>query len=131
MERTMLPPISTLGSSVRVTLVDAYGDGTVWFCFKNSAGDLTTVCIDGREGSPTKHRLFDQARHPSQPDAVFLELGGEEEGLVVGLVSRWLDSNESHKKLTEYGRELITNALVRIGEPNFVSGIPSCNLLKP
>ena len=121
----MLPAILTLGSSIRVRLADRYGDGTVWFCFKNSEGDLTSVCIDGRDESPTKHRLFDQARHPSNPDAVLLELGGEEEGLIVTLVSHWLDSSES-QQLTEYGRELITDALVRIGEPNLQIGIPSC-----
>lgn len=125
----MLPPILTLGNSVRVSLADRYGDGTVWFCFKNSEGDLTAVCIDGRDESPTKHRLFDQARHPSHSDATLLELGGEEEGIVVSLVSRWLDSAVPHN-LTEYGRELIRDSLVRLGEPNLTAGIPPCNQLR-
>lgn len=118
----MLSPISTLGNSIRVILADRYGDGTVWFSFENSEGDYATVCIDGRNGSPTKHRLFDQARHPSRPAAVLLELGGEEEGIVVPLVSRWLDSAEPNKLgLLEYGWELIREALVRLGEPSLAT----------
>lgn len=125
----MWSPISTLGNSIRVILADRYGNGTVWFSFENSEGVHATVCIDGRNGRPTKHRLFDQARHPSRPGAVLLELGGEEERIVVPLVSRWLDSAVPHK-LTEYGWELIRDSLVRLGEPNLSAGISSCSQLK-
>jgi hypothetical protein len=113
----MPSPVLTLCAPLRVVLADAYGDGTVWFCVEDSAGRRATVCIDGREGSPTRHRLFDRARHPRRPEAVPLELGGPEEGLVVPLVSRWLDSAEPRRLgLTEFGWEKIRDALVRVGD---------------
>jgi hypothetical protein len=99
-------------------LADAYGDGTVWFGLKDSEGRHAIVCIDGRQGSPTRHRLFDQAQHPGKPGAILLELGAPEEGIVVPLVSRWLDSAAPRELgLTEFGWELIRDTLSRLGEP--------------
>jgi hypothetical protein len=112
----MLSPVSALGNSVRVQLVDAYGDGTVWFILTDSEGRRAHACIDGRKGSPTQHRLFDQGRHPSQPQAVLLELGAPEEGIIIPLVSFWLDSAEAPRQLTEFGWELVRDALLRLGE---------------
>jgi hypothetical protein len=115
----MLSPVSILGDSPRVQLADAYGDGTVWFSLKDSEGHYAIVCIDGRQGSPTRYRLFDQARHPRQPGAVLLELGAPEEGVVVPLISRWLDSAEPHKLgYSEFGWELMRDTLLRLGEPS-------------
>jgi hypothetical protein len=112
----MLCPVSTLGDSVRVVLADAYGDGTAWFAFKDAEGRYATVCIDGRRGSPTRYRLFDMARHPKKPKAVLLELGSAEEGIVIPLVSRWLDSAPPRALgLHEIGWDLIRDTLIRIG----------------
>ena len=113
-----LVPVSLLGDSPRVAIADAYGDGTVWFAIDGSEDTFALVCLDGRQDSPTRHRLFDQAKHPRKPGAVLLDLGAPEEGIVVPLVSRWLDSAEPRKLgLTEYGWQLIRNALLRLGEP--------------
>ncbi len=111
-------PVLSLVGSLRVTLVDGYGDGTVWFAIEDSGSGGATLCIDGRERSPTRHRLFDLARHPQKPGAVLLELGGPEEGIVVPLVSRWLDSARPRELgLTEFGWEMVRDALLRLGTP--------------
>jgi hypothetical protein len=113
-----LVPVSRLGDSPHVSIADGYGDGTVWFAIDGADDTFALVCIDGRRDSPTRHRLFDLARHPRKPGAVLLELGAPEEGIVVPLVSRWLDSAPPRKLgLTEYGWELIRSALFRLGEP--------------
>jgi hypothetical protein len=112
----MLSPISTLGRSARVVLADAYGDGMVWFAFEDAEGRYSTVCIDGRQGSPTRYRLFDMARHPKKPSAVLLDLGSAEEGIVIPLVSRWLDSAPPRVLgLHDIGWELLRDTLIRIG----------------
>ena len=69
-----------------------YNDGTVWFGFEDDESRYAEVCIDGRTGSPTRYRLFDLRRHPKKPDAMLLELGAPEEGIVIPLISRWLNS---------------------------------------
>jgi hypothetical protein len=112
-----LSRVASLGNDVRVALMDAYGDGTVWAALKDGQGRYTQVCIDGRRGSPTRHRLFDQGRHPRQQSAVLLELGAPE-GVIVPLLSRWLDSDEARKLgLTEAGKEILQAGLLRLGEP--------------
>jgi hypothetical protein len=112
----MNSPVSALDDSARVVLADAYGDGTVWFRLQDSDGRYASVCIDGRQGSPIRYRLFDLARHPKKPGAVLLELGGPEEGVIIPLASRWLDSAPPRKlHLTEFGWELIRDTLIRIG----------------
>jgi hypothetical protein len=111
----MLAPISALSDSARVVLADLYNDGTAWFSLKDAEGHYATACIDGRQGSPTRYRLFDRARHPKRAEAVLIDLGAPEEAVVIPLVSRWLDSAESRKQLTEVGWERLRDALIRIG----------------
>jgi len=113
----MLSAIKSLNESVTVQGGDAYGDGTVWFSIQDSTGRVAHVCIDGREGSETRFRLFDRARHPKAADAVLIDLGAPEEGTVVSLVSTWLESGTPKELgLTEYGWDLIRGTLYRIGE---------------
>jgi hypothetical protein len=116
----MLYPIASLGKDLRVEWVDCYGDGTVTAGITDSEGRQTHVCIDGRTNSPTRHRLFEQARHPRKDGAVLVELGAPVEGIVVPLLSRWLDldeARESRKELTERGIEMVQEALLHFGEP--------------
>lgn len=115
----MLSPVSKLTGAIHVVLGDAYGDGTVWFALEDSGKRRSHVCIDGRNESRTKHRLFDGARHPNDARAVLIELGAHEEGLIVSLASEWRDSAPpSDLGLNEFGWELIRNGLVRVGEPS-------------
>jgi hypothetical protein len=87
-------------------------------CLSDEAGQRTAVCIDGRKNSPTRYRLFEQARHPNQPGAALVELGAPEEGIVIPLLSKYLDSGGSKALgLTEYGWELAREILLRFGEP--------------
>jgi hypothetical protein len=104
----MLCPILTLNASITVAIADFYADGTLWFALRDSEGRRAQVCIDGRELSPTRFRLFDQARHPRKPEAVLIDLGALEESIIIPLISRWLDSGSPKSLgLTEYGWELI------------------------
>ncbi len=114
----MLVPVTALGKGLRVVHVDFYGDLTMHACLRDDAGQLTVVCIDGRADSVTRYRLFQQARHPRQPGAVLVELGAPEEGIVIPLLSRYLDSGGPKALgLTEYGWELARQTLLRLGEP--------------
>jgi hypothetical protein len=113
--------IADLGSRVKVRFADAYSvrDWTVWFSLIDGSDGVVHVCIDGFAGSPTQHRLFEGARHPRKPGAALVELGSEEEGIVIPLVSTWLDSAEPRQLgLTEYGWERIRDAVTRLGEPS-------------
>src|SRR5262245_49408335 len=113
-----LSSIAALANDARVSGMDAYGDGTIWAALQDGQGRCTLVCIDGRHGSPTRHRLFEQARHPRQEGAVLIDLGAPEEGVVVPLLSCWLDSGGARDLgLTEFGKEFIQAALLRLGEP--------------
>jgi hypothetical protein len=114
----MLPSVLSLGPTMRVATADCFDDGTVCFLIRGSQNQITSVCIDGRKGSPTRHRLFQQARQPWQPTAVLIELGAPEEGIVVPLISRWLDSDEAKCLLSELGLRLLRDALLRLGEPD-------------
>jgi hypothetical protein len=87
-------PISALRGKVRVVLVDLYGCGTIWAVLEDEAGRRCVVCLDGRVGSPTRCRLFENARLPGKPDAKLIELGSSEEDLVIATLSRWYDSEE-------------------------------------
>jgi hypothetical protein len=52
-----------------------------------------------------------------------VELGAEEEGIVVPLLSRYLDSGGPKALgLTEYGWELARETLLRLGEPAVSGG---------
>ncbi len=114
----MLSPLRSLNEFITVQICDAYGDGTVWFSLQDSNSRLAHVCIDGREGSQTRFRFFDGARHPNGANAAIIDLGTVEEGVVVSLVSKWLDSGSPEDLgLNEYGWQLIRGTLSRIGEP--------------
>ena len=113
-------PVLALGERLRVEWVDFYGDLTMHARLSDDAGQRTEVCIDGRTNSPTRYRLFQQARHPGQPGATMVELGAPEEGIVVPLLSKYLDSGGPKALgLTEYGWELARETLLHLGEPVF------------
>ena len=112
-------PVTALGKGLRVEWVDFYSDLTMHACISDETGQRTEVCIDGRMNSPTRYRLFQQARHPRKPGALLVELGSEEEGIVVPLLSKYLDSGGPKALcLTEYGWELARETLLRYGEPS-------------
>src|SRR4051812_4195656 len=105
-------PLNTLGKRLRVEWVEFYGDRTMHAWISDEFGQGTEVCIDGRKNSPTRYRLFQQTRHPNGPEAVLVELGSPEEGIVVPLLSRYLDSGGPKALgLTEYGWELARETL--------------------
>jgi hypothetical protein len=105
----LIPPFQLI-------LADCYSDGTVWFRVEDGGGRTTCVCIDGREGSRTRYRLFDGSRHPGHPGVRLLELGGVEEGVLVPLISEWVSSPE-FAILPAVGRELFLATFNRYGEP--------------
>ena len=110
-------PLTALGKGLRVEWVDFYGDHTMHAVISDEAGQRTAVCIDGRKNSPSRYRLFVHGRHPNQPGAVLVELGAPEEGVVIPLLSRYLDSGGPKALgLTEYGWELARETLLRFGE---------------
>src|SRR5262245_18420439 len=118
----MLLPVRALGNRLRVERVDCYGDHTMHACISDEAGQRTHVCIDGRVNSPTPSRVFQQARHPSNPRAVLIEAGAEADGIVIPLLSLYLDSHGPKASgLTGYVWELALETLLRYGEPS-VSG---------
>jgi hypothetical protein len=123
----MQKPVTDLGNRLRVEFVDFYGDHTMHALIRDDAGYQTEVCIDGRVTSPTRYRLFQQARHPHHRDAVLIELGAVEEGIVIPLLSNYLDSGGPKAlNLTENGWELAKETLLRYGEP-VVSEHTSCD----
>src|SRR4051794_24049587 len=108
----MRVPISRLGPSPRGVLVDHSGDGTIWWVIEDASEQSAVVCLDGQVGSPTRFRLIEGTRHPRHPGGRVLDLGCLEEGIVVPLLSGWLDSPQSRVTLTEYGFEVIREALL-------------------
>jgi hypothetical protein len=63
-------------------------------------------------------RLFEGDRHPKKESAVLVELGDEIEGIVIPLISRWLDSGDAQQLgVTEWFYERAREAVTRIGEP--------------
>jgi hypothetical protein len=110
--------VATLGSSARI----AWIDGTLevpWFEIEDDEGRYAVVCIDGREASRTRHRLFEGARHPDKLEAVLLELGSEEEGIIVPLFSRWLDNSDrmGPVSIPAGAKEHFIQLLLRLGQP--------------
>jgi hypothetical protein len=114
----MQPSVTALGKGLRVEWIDFYGDLTMHACISDEAGQRTAICIDGRKDSPTRYRLFQHARHPNQLGAMLVELGAPGEGIVIPLLSRYLDSHGPKAAgLTEFGWELARETLLRYGEP--------------
>ena len=115
--------VSALGKGMRVEWVDFYGDLTMHARISDDAGQRAEVCIDGRAKSTTRYRLFQRGRHPRQPGAVLVELGAPEEGIVIPLLSEYLDSGGPKALgLTEYGWELARETLLHLGEPVISEG---------
>lgn len=117
--RPISVPISKLTGTLHVRVVSAYGSPpsiTFWAWIEDDGGNRAAVCIDGREGSATRYRLFDQARHPKKDEATakLVALGSPEEDLVIGLLSNWYDSKECLQDMTEYGKELLQDSLLRL-----------------
>jgi hypothetical protein len=112
----MLIPVSELGPSPRIIMVDRYGDGTIWWLMEDERQARAVVCLDGCVGSPTQYRLLDGTRHPKHPGGKTLELGCPEEGLAVPLLSRWLDSQIPKDVASEYSIEVVREALLRLGD---------------
>ena len=114
--------VAALAETVRVIAVHCDGtpvDGyIVWAHLEDGSGNFAHVCIDHRRESPTCHRLFEGARHPRDPQAVMIELGAIEEGIVIPLLSRQLDSWEPWQQgVHEFAlKEIIQEALLRLGD---------------
>src|SRR6185295_13920976 len=91
-------PIIDLGETVRVVLFDASGDWddglVIWWALEDGDGRRAYVGLDARNSSPKRYRLFQGARNPKSPDCVWIELGSVEEGIIVPILSRHLDSPE-------------------------------------
>src|SRR5262245_46906718 len=117
-EVVKLVSILDLNATARVVWMDCYSTNVFWADFEDAQGRRALVCIDLRKDSPTRNRLFDKAMHPSEPGATLVELGGEEEAVVIPLISRWLDSDEPRKMgIREQGVELIKEAFLQLGDP--------------
>jgi hypothetical protein len=113
-----LVSILELGSKAHVAWVDSSFQICVWFEIEDGFERFAIICIDLRADSTTRFRLFEKAKSPCKAEALLLDLGCEEEGIAVSIVSRWLDSDVSKQwKISESGIELIQNALLRMGEP--------------
>src|SRR5215471_11822320 len=113
-----LGSILDLDDTARVVWMDSYGTSVFWARFEDTKGKSAIVCIDLRKDSPTRNRLFEKGRHPKKPGAILLELGGQEEGVAIPLISRWLDSEERRKQGTrEECLDLCRNAWLRLGQP--------------
>jgi hypothetical protein len=115
-----LVAVSALGGSLRIGWVDGSMD-VVWFEIGDAEGRYAVVCIDGREESRTRYRLFEGARHPDKPGAVLIALGSEEEGTVVPLLSSWLDDPDSKAvpvPIRPEAKERLIQWLLHLGEPS-------------
>lgn len=109
--------ILDLDHTARVTTMDAYTH-VFWAEFEDTNGRRALICIDLRPDSPTRNRLYGNAMHPKKPRAVLLELGGEEEGVAIPLISHWLDSDAPRKNgIGEEGVELLKRSFRCLGDP--------------
>jgi hypothetical protein len=115
--RQTLVAVAALGPSPRIGWVDGTPE-VPWFEIDDAVGRYAVVCIDGRDGSPTRYRLFEGARHPDKPGAVLIELGSEEEGGVVPLLSRWLDDSDRMvpPKIRPEAKEHFIQLLLHLGD---------------
>ena len=99
--------------------MDGYPDGAIWFELDGADGHYSVVCIDIREGSPTRYRLFEGTLRPEKPGAVLIPLGSWEEGVVVPTLSSWLDSETARKSIRPEAIERAIQYLLRLGELDF------------
>jgi hypothetical protein len=114
----MKVPVTALGKGLRVELVDFYGNNIMWACIADEGGQSASICIDARNNSSTRNRLFQQARHPNKPGAKLIELGSVEEGIVIPLLSHYIDLHGPKAEGPgEYFRELAREVLLHYGEP--------------
>ena len=112
-------PVLDLDPAAEVVWVDSYSAKVFWARLTDPDGRCAFVCLDLRPESPTRGRLFENARHPTNPDAVLLELGCEAEGFAVSRISRWLDSDAPQTEgFRDEGLDLIRRAFLRLGEPS-------------
>lgn len=93
----MIVPFDSLILDCKIVLVDSYRhfdpwtSGVLWAAIEDSRGHRSHVCIDDRADSPTRGRIYVDARHPSKQRAKLVLLGDETEGALVSLFSRWCD----------------------------------------
>lgn len=99
-------PVARLGKSIRVTLFDAYGNWTdgfvLWWSLEDEHGEHAVVGLDDRKASPTRCRLFEGARHPAKGSCVWIELGSVDEGMIVPVLSQYLDSPDVWKQARRF-----------------------------
>lgn len=101
-----------------VVLIGMYPSMVFWARFEDAGGRRAEVCLDRRDASATKNRLFDRARHPKYESAVLIELGSVEEGVAVSLMSNYLDSAVAIADgCSDEGLEIFRDALLRVGDP--------------
>jgi len=113
----MLSPVTSLNPPISMNLVSSYDDGTIWFSLEDAQGQSAHLCIDGRVESKTRFRLFDLARHPNDENARLVGLGEPEEGIVIPLISNWIDAGGLTRGFTDYGAERFLYTFNRYGEP--------------
>jgi hypothetical protein len=115
--------VATLREDVRITLADCFtteSEGfVIWAELMDGVGNRCLICIDSRPRSPTCHRLFQGATHPRDPGARLVDLGHSDEGIIVPLLSQWLDHFEPWGEGANRFRfkEMLHEALLRLGEP--------------
>jgi hypothetical protein len=127
----MLKSVGSFRPPIRVRLVDAFGSGgsgwvngfVWWASIEDCQGDWIHVCLDGRKASLTCHRLFEGAKHPSKPEAKLIELGSVEEGIIISLLSHWLDSSDV-KHLRQEALEQMRFDLIYYGDETPASSGP-------
>jgi hypothetical protein len=110
-----------LEGELEVWIVDCYSflgpDTVFWASVRDEQDRASHVCIDRREGSSTRDRLFEGGRHPAKDNVRLIELGAPEEGIIVPLLSRWCDEYAMQGGLhRELFVEELRNALMRIGD---------------
>lgn len=116
-------PIADLVEPIDVALFGTYGEWDAGFVFwwrlKDAQDRRTAVSIDDRKDSPTCHRLFQGAKHPDSPEAHLVDLGSEEEGIAIPVLSKWFDLPPKDMMGTRHSEEvleIVRDAILRIGE---------------
>ena len=112
-------PFESLLPDRYISLVDYYGHGVLWAIVEDSGGQCTHICIDNREESVTRGRVYVDARHPAKPGSRLTDLGSKQEGDVVVLFSHFLDDptnwHSAGGGLLDSFRDTYSDALLSIG----------------